>query len=301
MKSYSDYFQVLDEIRIARGFTIFNLCEGIISERTYYRYLNSEANIRFDLFNKLAKKMKVEPHEIIQYAVFVRKGDPGITRFMYRVHVHHFDDIKDIYNEVIKIPYDDSSLSLLLKAYIANYEYIINKISQDQYRQILNEIFELNKNFNYPNINLTTFNTLYLLEFQDNENVCLRDVANQLLETELTSGILFQAFAYDNLLRLYLLSNNINEELFSKLVVSMKKLVGFFPHKYFRNRYLLYESYQGKLTGNDELTNQELYRYLLGNVLLLSKDDYQKEENEVQRLFGIDVIAYLKNRLNKRI
>ncbi len=301
MKSYSEYFRILDEIRLARGLTISELCEGIISERSYYRHLNSDKNIKFDLFNKLAKKMKIQPHEIIQYSVFVRKGDPGITRFMYRVHVLFFDDIKEIYHNVIKIPNDNSSLMLLLQAYIANYEYIMNILSKDQYREALNQIHEQIKHFEYPNINLTTFYTLYLLEFKDNEVISLNEVANQLLSTELTSGILFQAFAYDNLLRLFMQTNSIDIDLFSKLVDNMKTLVGFFPQKYFRNRYRLYESFKAKLEGKESDVDKVLYRYLLGNILLLDKKEYQKEAKLVESLFVIDTIPYLKENLEKHI
>jgi len=299
MRSYRDYFRVLDEIRNSRGITVSDLCDGIISERTYYRHMISDQNIRFDIFNRLADRLQIQPYEIIQYSTFVRDGDPGITRFMYRVQVHHYDDILEIYNGILPYQEGKDGLSLLLKAYIKKYEYLIGKIDQKKYRSYLREIeFEMRR-FVLPDINVYTFRTLYLMEFGGDSQISVVDTAECLANSDPSIGVLFLVFSFDNLFRMILGTDLITRDLYQKMFDKMGQLIQFFPHKFFHTRYILYYCYGAKLDKDEKEVQDNLYRYLLSNVLLLGKDDYDRECKIVEDLFGIDSKNYLKSHVKE--
>ena len=297
MRSFKDYFLVLDEIRKSRGVTVTDLCEDIISERTYYRHMISNNNIRFDVFNQLASRLNVQPYEIIQYATFVRTGDPGVTRFMYRVHVQHFDDIDEIYKDVIKLNQEKDGLSLLLKVYIKKYECIIGKINNDEYKQVLIEVEEIMRGFKLPNVYVYTFRTLYLLEFGDTETVSLQETVKLLTDCDPGFGVLFLNFAFFNIFLVILKTRNIGIEVYNKLFEKMSTVVQFFPHKYFHTRYMLYSCYGDYLSNNIEAVNQNIYRYLLGNILLLKQDRFDEETKIVKELFDIEPMEYLRKQI----
>lgn len=51
MRLNHEYFQTLDELRERFNVSVSALCEGIFSERSYFRYLKSDDNISFSEFN----------------------------------------------------------------------------------------------------------------------------------------------------------------------------------------------------------------------------------------------------------
>ena len=121
LNTYKHYFKILEELRLSKRVTVENLCDGIISERTYYRYLASEQDIKLDVIDKLAKKLNISTQDIIHHAYFVRQEDPGITRFIYRVHVSHHNDIEPLYQKVKALSLESESFQKALDVHVHKY------------------------------------------------------------------------------------------------------------------------------------------------------------------------------------
>ena len=114
MNLSNDYMLVLDEIRISKKIPIVDLCQNIITERTYYRMLKAN-QVKTDVFTQLINRLGVELSEFIHYAVFVRKNDSRF-KFIYRVHTKFYRDIAEHYQAMLSYrdPVEELDLFKLL-------------------------------------------------------------------------------------------------------------------------------------------------------------------------------------------
>jgi len=299
MNFYRDYFRILDKIRISKGISVSDLCYGIMSERTYYRYMLSNKDIRFEIYNKLLQKLEVDASNIIHYSFFAEKGDPGITRFIYRVHVKHFDDIEDIYHQVLKYTSESVQLETIIRIYVKKYEYTGGKISKESYLNALETALKKTIKYNENNINSAIVKSLYIETFPNCDKSIIESVCNFLVKNGLKSEPVFTVITFDNLLSASLRFNILSSELFIELKNLLGKIVQFFPHKYFVNRYTLYHCFALKNTKDESELGKHLYKYILGIVVLQGYKDFEKEINLVETLFDISAVEYTKKAISE--
>lgn len=62
---HKDIYQALERMRKQKGLTEKALCEGIISERTYRRYLYQESEIPFFILSELTNRMHIDVYEFL--------------------------------------------------------------------------------------------------------------------------------------------------------------------------------------------------------------------------------------------
>ncbi|MBU0997281.1 MAG: hypothetical protein KKE16_04465 [Firmicutes bacterium] len=296
MKSYRFYYQLLDELRIAKSFTVSQLCEDIISERTYYRNMISNKDMRFDVFSKLATRLGVQPFEIVHYSTFIKDGDPGASRFIYRVHLQHFSDIDEIYAQIINHQDDNFEFGLLLQANILKYHYLINKISLDEYRSKLSEIIIQLNPLELHNPYIVSLFALYVNEYPMNELLNMDKLLEKMLELNDNLGIIFMLISHDLLLYKMIGSRTIDNILFSKCVEKFKGIVNYFPHKYFHGRYCLFAAYNDLLSNQLDSMETNLYRYFINQIILTGNQQYIDEVKKVSEAFQIDYHQFLRKK-----
>ena len=88
----------------------------------------------YDILTKLSIRLGFSAEELIHFSVFVRQGDPSITRFMYRVHIKQFDDIQEILQKVYAYQEKSQTYALAIEAYKAKYACLANHITQEDYQ-----------------------------------------------------------------------------------------------------------------------------------------------------------------------
>lgn len=288
MENSDGYYQVLEEIRVARHVSIEDLCEGIISERTYYRYLTSKTAMKFDIFSRLAARIGVKPYEMIYYATFIRTGDPGITRFIYRVHTNLLYDIEPIYHAVKKYHEPQSELQHVIDIYLRKYELICGNISLQNLYDLISEKVSIVSSMDNLSLFPFVILTLSLNEFNHKPDIAqVNKLSNYVLNCDIQFGIFYMLLAVDNLLSYLCGLDYYDLELIERLNDRFYQIQRHFRHMYYQMKYSYYSAYLGSKK-QDTQYMVHLMKYLFSVVHLLPQNERIKKFAEVNTVFGID-------------
>lgn len=89
MKRYGNYYQLIDELRVAKNKSIMDICEGIISERTYQRYMKNGNNLNFKTVARLLERLDVQLAQFISYVTRLNPTGSMLDLFALSVHLLH--------------------------------------------------------------------------------------------------------------------------------------------------------------------------------------------------------------------
>ena len=290
MNLSNDYMLVLEEIRTSKKISVVELCQDIITERTYYRMLKSK-EVRTDVFSQLTDRLGIDLSEIIHYAAFVKKNDPRF-KFLYRVHTKFYRDIEEHYQALIHYQDPSDELDLLLNVYKKKYLYETNQMSKEDYHTHLIGYLPLIQANTVFNIYLFTIQLEMIKELPNHHDFSLKEVANNLYNEEFSYSVILVAICYDALLLMLLKSNNEDEAMI-KLMSKYEMFTSHFPSRYFLMRYNLYKAYIGKVENQDKVSNQYLFKFLMNALSMLEDDDYQQQEILVTNTFKINCTEFL--------
>jgi transcriptional regulator with XRE-family HTH domain len=296
MTSFSYYIRVLDELRNAKGMSVSELCDNVISERTYYRYMHSVQEVKFDVFKKLAEKLGIDTYDIIHYAMFVRTGDPGITKFLYRVHIRYFNDIETFYELAKNYQEPHQEYRSLIQAYVKKYEAMSGRITQDEYRVYLQSLVSTIQSYAMQTVYGVGIAALYVIEFPQDPVIRIAAVLERLIEIDHKMSLLLMIITLDLVLDKTIGTDLVDPTLLLKGVAKIEQIVPYFPHKFFLMHYYLYNAYQMQTEAKPKDRDEALYYYLSTLILLEGHEIYQTSIERVTRVFGIDPIAFVKER-----
>jgi len=298
MITFKDYFEILEELRKDNHLTVSELCHGIVSERTYYRYLNSNLEIKFNIYSKLVDRLGIEFEQILIYSIHFKKSDPSIIKFVYRVHVNHFTDIKPLYDIVLQHEPSDTSFGHVVKAMLYKYEFLIGTLDQKAYQIKLEDLIGMVLNDENLDIYKATLLTIYLETNPQNELIDIKRLYAFLLNNDFRMSPLFSVMAVDTFLITNLRSNLINHEEFKTLAMRFKEHLYFFGLKSFKMNLVLYLAYTYKMDHHTELMNQYLMKYVMNLSILHGKRYYDQHVKLVESLFEIDITSFIPKQLN---
>lgn len=295
MISKHEYFLVLDELRQSYNVSIGDLCDGIISERTYYRYLKDGVNINFNVFHQLLARLKISLDQFINYVTFVRSKENVTLKFLVRVHCQSFSDIEPIYQQVIKQVLDDVLFAMVVKANIKKYEYLTRKITKAEYIQTL-ETWITDFKHNHP---LTIYHlAIYALYFEVQEgisSVLIQQVAKQILELDFNFSFLVYISTLDTLINTIIPLTEVDFEIKRALINQFQQIVGFISIKPFMMKHYLYQAYMSYVEQNQEAMKKQLLHYATNLVVLYRHEQLQQGKQMVQSLFNLDFDVFLLN------
>lgn len=285
MKSNA-YYKLLDEIRLSKSMTVSSLCENIISERTYYRLLKSNKDLRVDVYSKLADRLGTTTPEIIYFSTFIRKGDPQISRFVYRVHTHYFFDIDPIYEAVQNYQFEDNLMQYTVEAYICKYRNLKHEVDDIEYKNSIKSIMQNVKELKLENIYAYCVYALYATEFPEDENNSLVKVLDKLVSMDFNMGLLFYLISLDLLMDKLIDTKTNDLSFFSKALSRYTQTIQHFPNKNFHMKYLLYSAYDAYKRNHSDY---ELYltKYMINVYILKDGDFIQNELNRISQIFSI--------------
>lgn len=290
MSLSNDYMLVLDEIRAAKKVSIADLCQDIITDRTYYRMMKS-SQVRTDIFTKLAQRIGVDFSEFIHYAVFVKKSDSRF-KFIYRVHTKFYRDIDEHY-QAMKIYQDPSEeLDLLIQVYLKKYEYERNIIKQSEYHRYLYELIPRIKDNQTFNIYLFTIQLIIKKDLPSCDSFDLKEMADMLYQEEFSYSVILVAICYD-LLQEMLMEMKIYDESLLKLLEKYETLITYFPSRYFLMRFNLYKAYTGKVIHDDIMVETYLYKYIVNALSMVEDDEYNHQMIKINEIFNINIQDFI--------
>lgn len=294
MALYKEFCQILEKIRIDRNLSVADICDGIISERTYYRYLHSNGEMRCDIFAKLAQRLDLSSVEIVKYAFYFHKKDPGITKFIFRLHTRHFVDIEPIYQSILNHHEENLPLRYLLDACLKKYEYIISKITKANYISALEKIVEISNPNENNNIFVLLTRVLYFEAAPDNNHYSAEFLAQTLLKVDFRMSVMFYIIALDCLIYSNLGNNRITLDLFRLLVARFEEMLEFIDIKPFRAQKVLYQAYIHYLDGDKSKMEHFLFLYAINMSVLMGGENYYHAKTKVETLFHIDISEFLR-------
>lgn len=287
MTKTSIYYQTLNEIRKSKKVSITDLCEGIISERSFYRLMKSSTAIRMETFVKLANKLDVSPYEVISFATFVTKGDPQLSRFVVRVHTNHLDDIKPIYDEVKNKIIDNIPLNLYIQMNILKYEKDINAIDSEIYQDKLQLLYESCVNGKYNGLYTSAVEFEYLSVQKQIDYAKLYLMINRIIQIDFRMSVFFYIIILDRCLSYLFNIENLDMNLFKLALKRYEEVIQSFPNKYFHTNFLLFSAFN-KLIDNQDF-KIELNKHLLG---IIRDRQGERLENELERIENIFKVDY---------
>lgn len=298
MKQQIDFNELIEELRITNGISITELCEDIISERTYYRYINKEQAIRHDIFFKLIHKLNINFTQLFCYTfTFCDNGDPGINRFIYRIHTESFADIVPIYEKVAKFKSDNVYEQAIIDAYIFKYKYMTKVISVDSYRKGLETLIKRFDKDKTDNVFIKLILALYL-DLEPKQTLFDANLlAGKVLETDFCMGFFFHLLTVDNLLMTYLHHKAYKFSYFVELYKCYENLTNYMEIKYFYLNLCLYTAYILKKQNKPIGMKKMLFKYYVGMMVLADGCKIKEHVNLLQDIFGIDVDDLTEERL----
>lgn len=296
MTSFSTYIRILDELRQSKGISVATLCDGVISERTYYRYMNSNREVKFEVFKRLADNLDIDTYDVIHYAMFVRTGDPGITRFVYRVHLRFFDDIEPLYQTIKHRVEPAREYHELIQTYVKRYEAMTGKITWDEYNKHLASLESFIVDFPNQTVTGVSLALHFACAFSNHPVIRIERILERFLELDHRMALLLYLIGFDHLLHHVVGTDLVAYDLFAKAKARLAEIIPYFPHKFFLMRYYLYDAYCLQQEKRYVERDDSLYQSLMTMIILEDGEPFQTDLERIRSMFTIDPIPFLKDR-----
>lgn len=295
MESIQNLFEILDEIRKSKNVSVSDLCQNIISERTYYRYLKGNSTIKFEIYNQLMKRLNASINDVIYYSFFVRKGDPGLTRFTYRQHLRYHKDINDVYVSVKDYQPENKVLQIVFNVSLRRYEYSIGKLTKKEFRSFYESILTEIKEVDMPNIFATYVYSMFFIDFPNDihsSDQTLDEIIGYILAFNRGESIIFAMNTMDNILKLVTEKVMVNKLIYKNLVNKFQETVDIFTVKYYLMRFQLYKAYLFKIEDKKNQMKEYLLRYIANVMSLLHGEYYDEAISFIEKTFEINAMDY---------
>ncbi len=293
MITYKDYFSILEEIRVERKVSVEDLCENIISVRTYYRYLKDMSPINITVFTKLLDRLNLELTALTIYGIHFRAENNGTAAFIFRVHFHSHHDIIPIYQRVLNLNPKEDIDFYSLKSFILKYEYDVGIINNEEYERKLIELLEKTKNHSKMDIRLMSI-YLSLLEIKPkNDYITLNEVIDIVMGIDFRINALYYYLALDRVIQLLIRKKTTTKEQYEQFLDHAKVI---FDHFYFRDalmNYAFYEAFKAKINKEKENLNNKLYKHAIYSLSRYGNQQIQKVITTFKKTFDIDYQDFL--------
>jgi transcriptional regulator with XRE-family HTH domain len=288
MNEYKDFFYVLDQIRQQKDIRVSDLCDGIISERTYYRHLNQNTSPKMKTFEELANKLGVSPYDVLHYSIFTPMEDPSVLKFLYRVQIGLYYDINQYYEKMLVHHNESEDVQLLIQATIKKYERSINKIDDLEYQEFLIKSVKDIENMKVKNIFNYAIYSLLFEELPTNNLINPYTLFEEVLKMESHISILVFIITCDNLLRTVIGNSLVDNELSNKLLDKLSNLLCNFRHKYFLMEEHLFIAYREYINNNTDEVLSHLYKYLINLMIMIEGEEFDKRVKKIEDTFSIN-------------
>lgn len=158
------YAQYIDDIRVQKNMTTKELCDGIVNERTFRRYLSGERNISQEKVFLFCQRLEISPTTFFNSFLSQDKNEyTKLHRLYTMLHLKEFDDFEKGFSEI-------SRKHLLSKMHLKLYDYLAvrylkdtNSISLKEAYKRLSEVIDFPKCINNNVFDFADILTLFSL------------------------------------------------------------------------------------------------------------------------------------------
>jgi len=293
MEKYGSYYRLLDVLRIAKGYTIAELCDGIISERTYLRQIKNGSKVNFTTFSKLLDRLDTGMGQFMTYMIHFDKSDTGVNRFAIRVHMYHFTDIGPIYELILKYKSDNKIETLMVEAFKLEFEYLIKKITKEEFKIRYQVILESLKSLGTENLIVHLIKFIYHSYFREENTIDHKKFGQMLIDYNSNLSLFYYIMLMDKYLSFITQQSEIDFDIYEKI---LKTLEAYFIYMNVKNYELTIQTYHAFLhhvKQDYKMRDKYLYKALMNSLVIHS--DYAQEAYKelINQGFGLDVEKFL--------
>lgn len=297
------YITAIDEIRKDKGMSIAELTDGIVSERSYYRYIKLEQDINFELLEKFVKKLNVDLPDLLIYSLFTKKKDIGARSFLTQFYRKNYDEALPFYTSLItlykkegdqeRFVNESEEYIVLLAIYLKKYEYLTNKCKKEEYLELLEEKFDYFINLNNKNVYKMAFMSLFVEEFPENKEYSLETVFELLTDREFfKQGIILYLLSADRILQIIKDQKDFNIETYGKIAENLFYICYTYGDLTYIHDANFHKAVLHFKKGEKELYEDYLFKYLMGRVFIRKENEFESDVVLIKTVFDIDVMTF---------
>ncbi len=304
------YITAIDEIRKDKGMSITELTDGIVSERSYYRYIKLEQDVNFELLEKFVKKLNVDLPALLIYSLYTKKKDIGARSFLTQFYRKNYDEAFPLYTQLStlykkeddqdRFVNESEEFIVVLAVILKKYEYLTNKCNQEEYLDILKNKFDYFFSLNDKNVNKLAFMSLFVEEFPDNKEYSLKTVFELLTDREyFKHGIILYLLSADRILQIIKGHNKFDIETYEKIAENFFYICYTYGDSTYIHDANFHKAIVHFRKGEQELYEDFLFKYLMGRVFLRKENEFERDVAIIKSVFDIDVMTFQQDYAKK--
>lgn len=300
MITFKKYFEILEEIRIEKKISVDDLCENIISTRSYFRYLNSTSPIRMDIFSKLMNRLKLDLTNIVLYGVHFKGDSAGDYRFVFRTHFKSYHDIIPIYHKALKTSQAHPK-DIVLKSFILKYEYEIGTLTKEVYiKEITALIHQMSPRQTKTVDALCIY--LSLLEVKPNNQLITLSQVMDLFETlDIRMNAMYYFTSLERILFLMMGNKDISIETYSNFLKEAESACKYFPIADTLINQALFNAYKHELLNQESECENMLYQYCMYAVSIYGNERMKHVINLLKKNFDMNFHSFITEKTQRKI
>lgn len=298
MNKTTPFYQIIEDLRLKKNVSIDELCDGIVSTRTYYRYLNNEITIRCLTFYKLLERLHVNISELKAY--FTHFSDcsiHNITSVIFNSVYNNKVNLNSTLEELKRDYPGKKAVNALLDGLIVKKEYETKQISTSAYIEKLESIL---KSLRDNEIKDSCYLFIFALLFSVNHKNSLLNIST-LFNADICLIHYFDSLliliSLDILLSKYITLTYVDKCIFTTAYSKFKYLLPYFNVKVVYANARLYEAYFHQLNGEQDLCINCLTMYFSSISALRLDERFEEKRETAEKIFKIDMYnVFQKNK-----
>lgn len=294
MNDFNFFVSVIEEVRKSKRIDIEDLTEGIVSSRTYKRYVYQQKEARISIIEKLLQKLDLKFSEVIFHYIHKSTGQSDMNMFMIHFKREHFDLCQPFYIK-LKNKIDEAiDYSYLIQAYLVLYEFKLDMISSIDFTQQMVQLKDKMDALPLKTMYHHYFYILYTVFVNDNTTSILDELDFLLEKDNVSKRILQYLFLLPEVVK-HMIKHKLSAKDIDKLIQVHKHALVFRQdiHCESDSFYIqaLYYHYIG-----DELSKENvLYKYCIMQNVIGNKLSHELME-EVNRYFNVNCHQIIENK-----
>ena len=296
------FIETIEEYRKDSKMSIQELTKGIMSVKTYRRYLKKQTSIGINSLFRLVERLHANPNDIIAYIMFEKTGGVNFDKYLfsliqrrYQTSWNQFAVMKDwrVFNEDQEL-----LLSTSKKLYIGNYG---NLQQKQELEEFLQDHISKHKIEEPYSIYYLSFLVIYMSKFPDNPYIDLETLIKLLTKPYYVKQCMMVYLMTVNGLITYAMLNQYqNITLLEPLIKVYQNIAKKNSLHYMISRGILYQAYLDHLKSNRTAFEDNMFRYAASILIKGDKEEFTFYNRLIQVVFHMDLQGfYQKHALTK--
>ena len=300
MKQLNPYLYSIEEIRKDKHMTMADLTNGIMSIRTYQRYISENTQISLSKLNELVVRLNMNLIDILYYNMYVKKDGMNFNQYYLKAFNKNYQHFPEHYNHIQKNGNFTEEELILMNAIYKRYEVEMSISSNTLYRTYLEENVHIIFSKKINSIYSLAFMMLYIEEFPDNTLFSLEDMLIELTRKIYTKQkVMLYFLLTDNALHFAMHSGFRDLDVFKDTLDMFYNLAFTYSAMSLLNDSNLFYAYIECRKSQIDSFDQHLFQYLNGRVILREENEYLKDKTNIYKLFHIDIGKFQKKMIRK--